>query len=54
MKISEDTDPVAISKLFFETVKTVNGQFNVCLEPCMRIFLNILPQQENMLLFKGS
>ena len=42
-QITETTDPVAISKLLFESIKTVNQQFNSQLEPSLRIFIDILP-----------
>ena len=48
--MTETTDHVAVAKLFFESIKTVNAQFNNNLEPSWRIFLRLLPGDFNEIL----
>ena len=49
-QMNGSTDHVAIAKLFFESIKTVNSQFNNNLESSWRIFLQILPGDFNEIL----
>jgi hypothetical protein len=40
--VTEHTDRTAVAKLFFESVKTVNGQFNAGLDKTWPVFLELL------------